>query len=90
MPIAASPASAAPIRPERAREAYGVPEGFQVLTALAIGYLADPESLPEKIRARDQAVRMRRPIEEFVFTRRWGQAAELGCPEPAGEPGAVL
>ena len=65
------------ILPERVRELYGVPEGFQPLTALAIGYAADPRTLADAVRERDTAPRARRPQAEFVFAGAWGQAAGL-------------
>lgn len=63
------------ILPDRARELYRIPEGVQPLTALAIGYAADPDALPEKLRERDLALRTRKPLSEFVFTGSWGSAA---------------
>jgi len=58
------------ILPDVAREAYGIPEGVQPLTALAIGYAADPA--PEPLRERDLAPRTRKPLAEFVFAATWG------------------
>ena len=55
------------ILPERVREAYGVPAGVEPLTGLAIGYLADPATLPEALRPRDAAPRTRKELPEFVF-----------------------
>src|SRR5262245_56528100 len=63
------------ILPDRAREVYGIPEGVQPLTGLAIGYEGDPQQLPEKLRERDLALRTRKPLSEFVFTGKWGTAA---------------
>lgn len=65
------------INPDRAREIYQVPEEVQVLTALAIGYAADPKSLLEKFQERDQNARPRKPLEEFVFAGKWEQTAEF-------------
>jgi nitroreductase len=63
------------ILPERARELYAIPAGFEALTGLAIGYEAPPDALPERLRARDLAARERRPLAEFVFEGSWGVAA---------------
>jgi len=65
------------ILPEKARELYRIPADVQPLTALAIGYAADPDSLPETLRARDVAARTRRPLAEFLFSGQWGSAASL-------------
>lgn len=63
------------IHPERVRETFSVPEDFQPLTALAIGYAGEPGSLPAEILARDSRPRERRPIREFVFSETWGQTS---------------
>ncbi len=47
------------ILPDKAREVYSIPEGCDALTALAIGYAADPDQLPENLRARDTSPRTR-------------------------------
>lgn len=65
------------ILPEKASAMYGIPENVRPLTALAIGYKAKPEVLPEKMRERDLAPRQRKPLKEFVFGDQWGTAAEL-------------
>lgn len=65
------------ILPDKARELYRIPEGIQPLTGLAIGYAADPGSLPEKYRERDLAPRPRKRLAEFVFGGEWGSASEL-------------
>jgi hypothetical protein len=62
------------ILPDKARETYGIPDDVQPLTGLAIGYPADPQILPEKIRERDLAPRTRKPLGEFVFAKSFGQA----------------
>ena len=65
------------ILPERAREVYRIPDGFRPLTGLAIGYAADPDTLPEKLRERDLAPRARRPLAEFIFGGEWSTASGL-------------
>ena len=63
------------ILPDRARELYGIPDGFDPLTAIAIGYAADPADVPESLRERDLSPRSRRPLGETVFAGRWGAPA---------------
>jgi nitroreductase len=65
------------ILPDRAREVYRIPEGVQPMTGLAIGYAADPDTLPEKYRERDLAPRARKPLVEFVFGGEYGIASGL-------------
>jgi nitroreductase len=62
---------------EKAREVLSIPEGYQPVAMMALGYLGDRDSLPEPLRQRDQAPRTRKALEESVFTGRWGQASTL-------------
>lgn len=65
------------ILPDRARELFGVPEDFEVVTAIAIGYAADPESLPPDAKKTDTTPRQRKPISEIVFGGEWGNPSKL-------------
>ncbi len=65
------------IVPDKVRELYRVPDGVEPKTGLAIGYAADPNTLPEKLRDRDTAARTRKKLAEFVFEGEWGTAASL-------------
>ena len=61
----------------QARVTYGIPEKFEPVTAVAVGYPGDPASAADAALAdRDQSVRQRKPQSEFVFTGRWQQAWE--------------
>jgi nitroreductase len=63
--------------PETAREAYDVPEGWEPIAAMAIGYPGDASSLPEPYQSREKAPRTRKPIREFVMSGQWGHTAEF-------------
>lgn len=65
------------ILPDKARAEYGIPEGFEAWTALAMGYKGDPMSLPESLRERDLAPRQRKPLSAFVFAGQWGKSSPL-------------
>jgi nitroreductase len=65
------------ILPDRARELYNIPDGFRPLTALAIGYVGDPDTLPEAYKQRDLTPRQRKPLAEFVFGGQWGAVSDL-------------
>ena len=58
---------------EKTRHEYEIPEGFEPVSGLAIGYLAKPDQLPDSLREKELAPRVRRPIKEFVFTGNWKQ-----------------
>lgn len=65
------------ILPDKAREVYRIPEEFEPKTGLAIGYVADPNTLPEKLRERDLAPRTRKRLAEFVFGGEWGSPSSV-------------
>lgn len=65
------------ILPEKAREIFGIPASVQPVTALAIGYAADPSFLSDEYRQRDQSPRQRKPLSEFVFDGAWGKPSKV-------------
>ena len=52
---------------EKARETYGIPADCEPMAAIAIGHPGDPNQLPEDLRAKELAPRVRKPPSEFVF-----------------------
>lgn len=56
---------------------YKVPDGFKPLTAIAIGYLGNPESADKELSQRDKEPRNRKRLEEWVFGGEFGQGAEF-------------
>ena len=64
---------------EKARQAFGVPKGWELLAAIAIGYPGDPASLPAPLKDREMAPRTRKPIAEFVMAGQWGHTAPFAA-----------
>ena len=65
------------ILPDKARETYGIPDGSEAWTGIAIGYRGDPTSLPENLRQRELTPRQRKPLNQFVFSGMWGNPSPL-------------
>jgi nitroreductase len=63
--------------PEKARSVFHIPDDFEPVTAVAIGYPGDPNALPEKLKTRELAPRTRKPLQEIAFGGNWGEALEL-------------
>jgi nitroreductase len=61
--------------PEKARQVFGIPAGWEAIAALAIGYPGDPASLSPPLKDREMAPRTRKPIAEFVMAGQWGHTA---------------
>lgn len=61
----------------KVRLAYGVPEGFDPVTAFTIGYPGDPKTAPPELAQRDAAPRARRSLSETVFAGKWGTASSI-------------
>jgi nitroreductase len=56
---------------DKAREVFHIPDGVDPLTGIAIGYLGDPNAMPENLKKRDLTPRNRKSLREFVFTGEW-------------------
>jgi len=65
------------ILPEKARQIFAIPEGYEAVAGIAIGYPGDPTSLPEPLRGREQGPRDRKPVSSFVFTGAWGKTSPI-------------
>ena len=61
----------------KAREVYGISEGYEPVAAIALGYLEDSKILSEKLQQRENAPRTRKSLEKFVFSGSWNQVSPL-------------
>jgi nitroreductase len=68
------------IYPDRVRELYGIPEDFEPVAGIVLGYPGDPASLPDELRQRELAPRTRRSLDTFVFQGAWGETASMVRP----------
>jgi nitroreductase len=59
----------------KARQVFGIPEDWQPVAAMAIGYPGEPGSLPQPLRDRELGPRTRKPLSELAMTGKWGQTA---------------
>lgn len=60
---------------DEARRVLEIPDGWDPVAAIAVGYPAEADSLPEDLREKESAERRRKPLSRFVFSGTWGEAA---------------
>jgi nitroreductase len=65
------------IQVDKAREVLSIPEGYDPVAGLAIGYPGNSHSLPEKLRERELAARQRNLAESFVYAGQWGKKSPI-------------
>jgi len=63
--------------PAKTRDVYAIPEGFEPVAGMALGYPGTPEDLPDKLAERERKPRTRMALDEIVYDGRWGEAASL-------------
>jgi nitroreductase len=59
------------INREFIKEKYKIPTGWEPVTAVAIGFLADPDGVEEKHRANETATQKRNDIKEIAAMDKW-------------------
>lgn len=63
---------------DKVASTYGLPDGYQAQTAIAIGYPGDVDELPEQwMRDAETAGRSRLAFDDFVFGEGWGKVSGL-------------
>lgn len=62
---------------EKIISAFSIPADYHPLTAVAIGYPGDPETLHEALRKREFAERSRNDFGDFVFSGTFGKAMNI-------------
>jgi nitroreductase len=65
------------ILPQKAKQLFAIPDDFEVLTGIAIGYAGENDEAEPGFKERDRRKRNRRPASETVFSGEWGQTHSL-------------
>jgi nitroreductase len=64
-------------RIDQARADCQIPDGYEPVAMIAIGYPGDPLLLSDRLRARELQPRVRKPVAEFVYSATWEQPLPL-------------
>jgi Nitroreductase len=65
------------VNAEKARTEFNIPEGYEPVDIIAIGYLGGVDRLPDDLREPELGQRIRKPLTDFVFSDRWGKVSQL-------------
>jgi nitroreductase len=53
---------------------FDIPEAYEAVSAIALGYKLDLEEVPEELKERETKERSRKPLNEILFDQDWGQS----------------
>jgi nitroreductase len=62
---------------DEAKAVFSIPENFDPVTILAVGYKGDPDLLPENLKLRELSKRKRKDLSEIVFSEKFGLPSDL-------------
>jgi nitroreductase len=65
------------ILPDKARQIFDIPEGYEAVAGIAIGYPGEPHALPDQLKQRELEPRQRKPLDSFVFAGKWGKVSPI-------------
>lgn len=68
---------AAGVERDKARATFNVPDEFDIVTGIVLGYQGDPDSLPEELPEREREPRARKSLGDIVFSGAFGTPARL-------------
>ena len=59
---------------------FKLPEQYTPFTVIALGYIGNPDSLPDDLKERELAVRTRKNLNDFIFQDEFGSTHEIVKP----------
>ena len=59
---------------EKTRAAFNIPEQFEMMSMMAVGYIADVDALRQEAKERTLAPRKRKPLGELFYEGVWNQS----------------
>lgn len=65
------------ILPDKARQIFDMPDGYEAVAGIALGYPGEPHTLPDQLKQRELEPRQRKPLDSFVFTGKWGKVSPI-------------
>jgi nitroreductase len=62
---------------QKARDIFMIPDNYEPVTVLAVGYKGDLKSLPANLKNRELSERIRKDLSDLVFSEKFGQASNI-------------
>ncbi|MCW8803088.1 MAG: nitroreductase family protein, partial [Ignavibacteriaceae bacterium] len=56
---------------EKAKQLFNIPDGYEPVSAIAIGYYGSLVDLPEEFKKSESSHRSRKPVSDFAFKGKW-------------------
>lgn len=64
----------------KAKEFYSIPEGYEPVSIILAGFPGNADLLPEPLRMREVNPRVRKPVEDIVFSAKFGSGHSISHP----------
>lgn len=62
---------------DKVKTEYGIPDDYESVAAMAVGYLGSVDGLDKSYQDREAAPRSRKPLAEMVYSAGWGKTASF-------------
>ncbi len=62
---------------DKTKELFNLPENVEPISAIAIGYIGNPDILNEKLKLMEMSERVRKDFDKFIFTEKFSQSLDL-------------
>lgn len=62
---------------DKAKKLFDIPEGYEAITAFAIGEIGNPSILHPNLEKMEGAERVRKNLDEFIFSNTFGEKSDL-------------
>lgn len=62
---------------DKAREHFAIPDEYEPVSIIVLGYAGDISGLPDNLRQREEKPRQRLPLEQLVYSEKFGQSNDL-------------
>ncbi len=63
--------------PDKAAELFQIPEGYEAISVMSIGYIGEPSMLHPRMQKAEKAERERKELSAFIFEEKFGKKSEI-------------